>query len=72
MMVNFGNRYTVLFNLIRQLHDEVIRDNVSPNEAEFLAADQPPARPVAPDRHHPVLCGDGLCSGANRDDCDLF
>ena len=30
MMVNFGNRYTVLANL----HDEVIRDNVSPNDAE--------------------------------------
>ena len=34
MMVNFGNRYTVLANLIRHLHDEVIRDNVSPNDAE--------------------------------------
>ena len=34
MMVNFGNRYTVLANLIRHLHDEVIRDNVSPNDAK--------------------------------------
>ena len=34
MMVNFGNRYTVLANLIRHLHDEVIRHNVSPNDAE--------------------------------------
>ena len=34
MMVNFGNRYTVLANLIRHLHDEVIRDNVSPKDAE--------------------------------------
>ena len=34
MMVNFGNRYTVLTNLIRHLHDEVIRDNVPPNDAE--------------------------------------
>ena len=34
MMVNFGNRYTVLANLIRHLHDEVILDNVSPNDAE--------------------------------------
>ena len=34
MMVNFGNRYTVLANLIRHLHDEVIRDSVSPNDAE--------------------------------------
>ena len=34
MMVNFGNRYTVLANLIRHLHDEVIRDNISPNDAE--------------------------------------
>ena len=30
MMVNFGNRYTVLANLIRHLHDEVIRGNVCP------------------------------------------
>ena len=34
MMVNFSNRYTVLANLIRHLHDEVIRDNVSPKDAE--------------------------------------
>ena len=34
MMVNFGNRYTVLANLIRHLHDEMIRDNISPNDAE--------------------------------------
>ena len=33
MMVNFGNRYTVLANLIRKLHDEVIRDNFSPQDA---------------------------------------
>ena len=73
MMVNFGNRYTVLANLIRHLHDEVIRDNVSPNDAErFLIANQPPARPVAPDWHYPVLCGDGVCAGADGDDCNLF
>ena len=34
MIVNFGNRYTVLANLIRHLHDEVIRNNVSPNEVK--------------------------------------
>ena len=34
MMVNFGNRYTVLANLIRHLHDEVTRDSVSPKAAE--------------------------------------
>ena len=34
MMVNFGNRYTVLANLIRHLHDEVMRDNVSTADAE--------------------------------------
>ena len=34
MMVNFGNRYTVLANLIRHLHDEAIRDNVLTNDAE--------------------------------------
>ena len=34
MMVNFGNRYTVLANLIRNLHDEVLGENVSPQDAE--------------------------------------
>ncbi len=34
MMVNFGNRYTVLANLIRHLHDEVIRGSISPQDAE--------------------------------------
>ena len=34
MMVNFGNRFAILVTLIRHLHDEVIRDNVSPNDAE--------------------------------------
>ena len=34
MMFNFGNHYTVMANLIRHLHDEVIRDSVSPNDAE--------------------------------------
>ena len=33
MMVNFGNRSSVLANLIRHLHDEVIRDSVSPTDA---------------------------------------
>lgn len=38
MMVNFGNRYSVLASLIRSLHDEVIRDNVSIGDAErFLS-----------------------------------
>ena len=34
MMANLGNRYTVLASLIRHLHDKMIRDNVSPNDAE--------------------------------------
>lgn len=34
MMVNFGNCYTVLANLIRYLHDEVIRYTILPKEAE--------------------------------------
>ena len=33
MMVNFGNRYSVLANLIRHLRD-LIRDSVSPKDAE--------------------------------------
>ena len=39
MMANFGNCYTVLANLIRHLNDEVLRDNVLPNDTErFLIA----------------------------------
>ena len=34
LMINFGNRYTVLASLIRDLHDAVIRDNTSPGDAE--------------------------------------
>ena len=73
MMVNFGNRYTVLANLIRHLHDEVIRDNVSPKDAErFLLQ-------ISPLRNRLRLIGiiqslrrNFLCSGAWCDDCGLF
>ena len=34
MRVNFGNRYSVLTNLIRKLHDEVTGDNFSPQNTE--------------------------------------
>lgn len=34
MMINIGNRYTVLANLIRELHDTVVRDNTSIGDAE--------------------------------------
>ena len=34
MMFHIGNRYTVLANLIRHLHDELFHDNVSPMDAE--------------------------------------
>ena len=34
MVVNFANYYRVLATLIRHLHDEVIRDSLSPNEIE--------------------------------------
>ena len=34
MMVHFGNRHTVLANLMRHLHDAVFHDNVSPKDAE--------------------------------------
>ena len=34
MMVNFGNRYTVLANLIRNLHDEVLGENISLQDVE--------------------------------------
>ena len=33
MMINFGNRYSVLATLIRNLHDNVVRDNTTPNDA---------------------------------------
>ena len=44
MTVNFGNRYTVLANLIRHLHDEVIRDNVSPKDASRFLLQISPLR----------------------------
>ena len=34
MTVNFGNRYTVLANLICNLHDKLVRDKISPQNAE--------------------------------------
>lgn len=34
MMVNFTSRNTVLANLIRKLHHDVIRDNISSQDAE--------------------------------------
>ncbi len=34
MMINFGNRYTVLASLIRDLHDAVILDDTSLGDAE--------------------------------------
>jgi hypothetical protein len=34
MMVNFGDRYSLLANLIKHLHDEVIRDSVSLKDAK--------------------------------------
>ena len=71
MMVNFGNRYTVLANLIRHLHDEVIRDNFLPNDAERFLLQinriRERLRPAS-DRHHTVLRHHILCTGAWRDD----
>ncbi|MDC0992902.1 DUF2721 domain-containing protein [Alphaproteobacteria bacterium] len=32
MMVNFGNRYSLLAGLIRNLHDTVINENISTND----------------------------------------
>ena len=72
MMVNFGNCYTVLANLIRHLHDEVIRHNVSPKDAERFLLQITVSGQASPDRDHPVLRGDFLCSRAWRDDCRLF
>lgn len=34
MMVKLGNCYSIMANLIRHLHAEVIRDSVSPKDAE--------------------------------------
>ena len=33
MMINFGNRYSVLATLIRNLHDNAVRDNTTPDDA---------------------------------------
>ena len=60
MMVNFGNRYTVLANLIRHLHDEVIRDNVSPNDAESSCCRSTASGTAASDWHH-QSCAAILC-----------
>lgn len=43
-MVNFGNRDKVLTNLILHLHDEVIRDDVSPKYAERFLLQLSPLR----------------------------
>ena len=53
-VVNFGNRYTVLANLIRHLHDEVLRDIVSPNDAERFHYKSVDFAIAAPNRHHPI------------------
>ena len=33
MMINFGNRYSLLASLIRNLHDTVINDNISTDDS---------------------------------------
>ena len=33
-VVNFGNRYTVLANLVHNLHDELLGEHISPQDAE--------------------------------------
>ena len=44
MLVNFGNRYTVLANLIRHLCGEVICDSVSLRDAERFLLQISPLR----------------------------
>ena len=44
MTVNFGNRYTVLANLIPHLLDELIHDNVSQKDAERFLVQISPLR----------------------------
>ena len=44
MMVNFGNRFKLLANLIHHLHDKVIRDDVSPKDAERFLLQISPLR----------------------------
>ena len=50
MMATFNNSHTVLAHLILHLHDEAIRDNVSPKDAEC------PLR-IDPLRNRPHLIG---------------
>ena len=44
MMVNSGNRYAVLANLIRNLHDEVIGNHILPQDAKRFLPQMPRLR----------------------------
>lgn len=72
MMVNFGNRYPVLANLVRHLRKEVIRGDISATDAKRSSPDQPSSRQATPDWHHPEQCRYLICHGTWRNDCCLF
>ena len=72
LMMVISARYAILATLIRHLHDEVIRDNVSPNDAERFPFRSTGFATAAPYRDYPVLRGDLLRPCTRRDDCRLF
>ena len=72
-IVNFGNRYSMLANLIGCLHDKFIHNRVSLNDFErFLLKISRLSREVTADRHHPLLYRHIHCSSVVRDSSDLL
>ena len=56
MMINFGNRYSLLAGLIRNLHDTVINETISTDDsARFFRQIASLQAKAAVDRHHPNL-----------------
>ena len=55
-MINFGNRYSLLASLIRNLHDTVINAKISTDDsARFFSPNRQPSPKTAGDRHYPDL-----------------
>ena len=71
-MVNFGSRYMVLTNLIRNLHDEVLGKNISPQDAERFLLQINRLRDRLRLMGNSVLCSHGLCAGIGGDDCPIL
>ena len=56
MMINFGNRYSLLAKLIRNLHDTVISEkNLNRWQRSLFSPNRKPSPKTAADRYHPDL-----------------